>query len=89
MALGAQRADVLRLVFKEAFLLVSVGIAIGLAAAQAFTRFLQGFLYGISASAPLTFLAVPVILAASSWIATFNPALRAVRVNPVIAIRHE
>jgi predicted permease len=89
MALGARRSDVLRLVFKEAFILVAVGIAIGLATAQAVTRFLQGFLYGISTTDPLTFLAVSVILAASAWIATFTPALRAVRVNPVIAIRHE
>jgi ABC-type antimicrobial peptide transport system permease subunit len=89
MALGARRTDVFRLVFKEVFLIVFIGIVIGLTAAEALTRFLQGFLYGISPSDPLTFVGVSVILATSAWLAAFSPALRAVRVNPVSAIRHE
>lgn len=89
MALGANRTDVLRLVFKDAFVLVAIGILIGLAAAEALTRFLQGFLYGVSSTDPLTFLAVSLILAASGWIATFSPALSAIRINPVLAIRRE
>jgi len=89
MALGARRADVLRLMLGESLRMAGVGVVIGLAAAFGLTRLMSKMLYGVKATDPLTFAGVAVILAAVALTASLIPALRAMRVNPTVALRHE
>ncbi len=87
MALGAQRADVLRLVLRQGGLVTGLGIAIGLAIALGVTRLLSFFLYGVSPFDLMAFTVVPLSLALIGLIATALPAHRAAGVDPVIALR--
>jgi predicted permease len=89
MALGAGRTDVLRMVLQQALAVVGSGISIGLFGAWMLTRALSGLLYGVTATDPLTFLAVPVLVVGLSAVACSLPALRATRVDPVTALRYE
>jgi putative ABC transport system permease protein len=89
MSLGARRLDVLRLVVRQGLALAGIGIAVGLAGAFALTRLLTGLLYGVNATDPLTFAGVTGLLAAVAAAASFLPAWRATRVDPVIALRCE
>jgi len=89
MALGAARADVLRLVMREGLLLSGIGVVIGLGGALALTRLMRTSLYGVSTSDPLTFTGVALLLVAVAIIGCFVPAYRAMRVDPLIALRHE
>ena len=89
MALGAARADVQRLVVGQALRLTLLGSGIGLASAYALTRFMQSQLHGVRADDPPTFAGVTLILALSSAAAAWLPTARAVRVDPVVALRHE
>jgi len=89
MALGAARGDVQRLVVGQALRLTLLGAGIGLALAFALTRFMQSQLFGIRADDPPTFAGVTLILALSSAAAAWLPTARAVRVDPVVALRHE
>ena len=89
MALGAQPRDVLRLVGRQGFRLVSLGIGIGLVAALGLTRFMAGFLYGVSPSDPPTYFALSTVLALVAFIACWLPAKRATRVDPIVALRAE
>ena len=89
MALGAARADVQKLVVGQALRLTLIGAALGLAAAWALTRFMEGMLFGIHANDAPTFVGVTLILALSSAAAAWLPTARAVRVDPVVALRHE
>ena len=88
MALGARRADVLWMVLQSALTLVAVGIAIGLVVAFAVSRAVVSLLYGVSPSDPATFLGVTLVLTAVALIASVIPALRASRVDPLVALRH-
>ncbi|MEP7337962.1 MAG: ABC transporter permease [Acidobacteriota bacterium] len=89
MALGAQTRDILRLVVRQALLLVSVGIAVGLAGSLALTRVMASLLYGISATDRLTFVITPLLLAGVALLASYLPARRAAKVDPMIALRYE
>jgi putative ABC transport system permease protein len=89
MALGAQAADAVRMVLSEAMKLALIGGAIGLAAALILARVMASLLYGVSASDPLTFIAVLILLAAVALVACYLPARRASRVDPLISLRSE
>jgi putative ABC transport system permease protein len=89
LALGAQATNVLRLILGQGLRLAVVGVAIGLLAAIAFTRLLQGLLFGISASDPLTFVVIAVLLVGVALLACWIPARRATKVDPLEALRQE
>jgi predicted permease len=89
MAIGAQRRDVLALVLGGGLKLVLLGVAIGLAGAFALTRVLQSFLYGVSATDPLSFVGNAALLLAVATAACLLPALRATKVDPLAALRAE
>jgi putative ABC transport system permease protein len=87
MALGASRTNVLTGVLKEAVMIGVAGLALGIAAALALTRFLSGLLFGVGARDPMTFVALPLGLLLVAVLAALIPATRAVRVNPLVALR--
>jgi predicted permease len=87
VALGASRTDVMSLVLLQGIRLTVVGLALGLALSFGLTRFIAGLLYGIGANDPVTIFAVLILLAAMSLLASYLPAQRAMRVDPVTAIR--
>ena len=89
LALGAQTRDVLLMVVKHGSKLILIGLAIGLAAAFALTRWIASLLFGVTAKDPLTFAAVAVLLAIVALIACYVPALRATKVDPMEALRCE
>ncbi len=89
MALGARAGDVLWLVIRQGLARVLVGVGLGLLGALALTRVLSSLLYGVSATDPLTFLSLALLLTAVSWIACYIPARHAARVDPLIAMRYD
>jgi macrolide transport system ATP-binding/permease protein len=89
MALGASRKDVLGLVLKQGVGLVSAGVVIGLGVAFGVTRVLASSLFGVTAADPLTFAATSALLIAVALLATYFPARRATKVDPMIALRYE
>jgi putative ABC transport system permease protein len=89
MALGAGRRDIVRLVVGQAVVMVALGIAAGLVGALALTRVMESLLFGVSATDAATFVAVPLVLAAIALVASYIPARRATRVDPLVALRHE
>jgi putative ABC transport system permease protein len=89
MALGAQPGDVLRIVVGQAMVLAIIGACVGLLGALALGRFMSSFLYGVQPSDPLTFLAMAVVLGAVALTASYIPARRATRIDPLLALRHE
>ena len=89
IALGAQRSHVLRSVLGQGALMAAVGVALGIAAALGLTNLMRGLLYGVSPLDPLTFSAVAAILMAVAIVACYIPAARAMRVDPIVALRHE
>ncbi len=89
MALGAQRGTILGMVVRQGLELTGAGIVLGLVGAVALTRVMSSLLFGVSATDFITFSAVPVILAVTSIVACYLPALRATHVDPVIALREE
>jgi putative ABC transport system permease protein len=89
MALGAQRADVLRLVFHESLWSVAAGIATGLIAAAALTRFVESTLFGVSKRDPWTIAVAAILLLVTAAVAAFVPARRASRTDPMTALRYE
>jgi ABC-type antimicrobial peptide transport system permease subunit len=89
MALGASRADVLRLILMQGLRLTAAGLVLGLALAFGLTRFIAGMLYGVSAMDPSTVIAVIALLGSIALLACYFPAHRAMRVNPMSAIREQ
>lgn len=89
MALGARSADVLNLVLGQGMRLVAVGLGVGLIGAWALSRVLVSQLYGITARDPITYVAVALLLAGVALLATYLPARRATRVDPMLALRSE
>jgi putative ABC transport system permease protein len=89
MALGARPLDVLRMVLAQGLRTTAIGIACGLAGAFLLTRWLETLVFGVSTTDPLTFVAVPFLLAAVAFAACLLPARRATRTDPVIALRAE
>jgi putative ABC transport system permease protein len=89
MALGAGRAEMMKMILGQGMRLVVAGVAIGLAAAFGLTRLLAGLLFGVKAGDPLTFAAVAGILTAVALLAAFVPAQRATRIDPILALRQE
>jgi predicted permease len=89
VALGARRWDVLRLVLKHSVKMAVLGVLIGVAASLALTRLMDKMLYGVSATDPITFLAVAIVLTFVALAASYIPARRAMRVDPIVALRYE
>lgn len=89
MALGAEKADVLKLVLGQGLKLTLIGIGIGFAVALGLTQFMKAILFGISATDPLTFAFASVVLGAVALLACYLPARRATKVDPMVALRHE
>jgi putative ABC transport system permease protein len=89
MALGAQRQDVVKLVLRHGVLLVAFGIGLGVAGALALTRFLSTLVYGVKPTDPLTFIAVTLILTTVALLASYLPARRATRIDPMTVLRLE
>jgi ABC-type antimicrobial peptide transport system permease subunit len=89
VALGAQRTDVLKMVLGQGARLAIIGVVMGLVAAAGLTQLMTRILYGVSATDPLTFSAVAIVLTLVALVACYIPARRAVRVDSMVALRHE
>jgi putative ABC transport system permease protein len=89
VALGAQRGDVMKLVIGQGLRLSGIGLAIGLAGSLALTRVMASLLFGVSATDPATFVSITLLLAGVALLACYVPARRAMRVDPMVALRYE
>jgi len=89
LALGAQGADVLKMVVGHGMMLAALGIGIGLVGAFVVTRVMSSLLYGVSATDPLVFAGVALLFTAIAFLASYIPARRATKVDPTVALRHE
>jgi putative ABC transport system permease protein len=89
MALGANRADVMKLITKQGMLLAIVGVALGFVLALALAQVISSLLIGVSGYDVSTFIVVPVLLTAVALVACYLPARRATKVDPLVALRYE
>ncbi len=88
-ALGASRGEMLGSVLREGFILAACGVLLGLCGALALSRVMSGYVYGITATDPLTFIATSLLLTAVALLASYIPALRAAKVDPMLVLRYE
>ncbi|MCA1586163.1 MAG: ABC transporter permease [Acidobacteria bacterium] len=89
LALGAARREVVALLLRQGFAMVAVGVALGLIAALLLTRVLRTLLFGVSTTDPAVFFSIVVVLSLSAWLATYLPARRAARLEPLVTLRNE
>jgi putative ABC transport system permease protein len=89
LALGAQRSDVLKMTVGEGLRLVATGVVIGLGAALILSQVMSSLLFGVSANDPTTFIIISLILVSVAVLASYVPALRATRVDPMFALRYQ
>ena len=89
LALGAARRDVVALVLRQGFAMVAVGVALGFIGALLLTRLLRTLLFNVSPTDPLVFSGIVLLLALTSWIATYVPARRAAGLDPLVTLRSE
>jgi len=89
MALGAQRSGVIGMILREVAVLIAIGVAVGAGLTLAGSKAASSLLFGLKAHDPLTLLFAVVILGAIAFVASFIPARRATRVDPVVALRYE
>ena len=87
LALGANRVTVLIVVLRQSLALTGLGIALGVGASAAVTRYLEALLWGLTPLDPMTFVGVPLLFAVVSALAAFIPSRRATRVDPLVALR--
>jgi ABC-type antimicrobial peptide transport system permease subunit len=89
MALGAARSSVLGLVFRRGMVTTLAGLAVGIAAAYALAPMIASLVYGVSPQDPATFIGIPLALAAAAALAIYIPARRAMKIDPIVALRYE
>ena len=89
VALGAQSGNILKLIMKQSLQLAAIGVGIGLVAAFALSRLIQSLLFGVGTLDPITFIGTPLLLGFIALLASYIPALRATRVDPITALRYE
>jgi ABC-type antimicrobial peptide transport system permease subunit len=89
MALGAQRTDVLRVIVGHGVRVFLLGLCIGVAGALVVTRWMSSVLFGVKPTDPLTFIVVALVLGTVAFLASYVPARRAMRVDPIVALRYE
>jgi ABC-type antimicrobial peptide transport system permease subunit len=89
MALGAQRLDMLGMIFRQSFTLVLIGVAVGIVASIGLTRLLSTLLYGVHATDIITYVGVVGLLVVATALASYIPARRAMKVDPMVALRYE
>jgi len=89
LALGAKRSDIMRMILRQGLALALAGAALGLVGALIVSHLMAGLLYGVSPTDPLTFIGVTLVLTVAALAASYIPAMRAMRVDPLVALRYE
>ena len=89
MALGAERWGVMGMIFRSGMTTIAIGLAIGLPLAWGFARLLASMIYGVKPGDAVTFVGIPLALLAAACVAIFVPARRAMKIDPIVALRYE